>query len=126
MPERKFSGQKFVHSEVLDADWAQSRLPGFMSRDTTICKNTQGVASVHLIKRGDGIPLWTSHTSDIHFNFVLEGGFTLEGVGQPAQELKSGDAFVIPPKMKVRYANPSNDLELLEVSLPGDFKTQVD
>ena len=125
LPEREFSRQKFVHSKALDADWAQSRLPGFISRDTTICKNTQGVASVHVIKRGDGLPVWASHTSDIHFSFVLEGSLTLEGENQPAQELKSGDAFVIPPQMKVRYANPSNDIELLEVSLPGDFKTQV-
>jgi mannose-6-phosphate isomerase-like protein (cupin superfamily) len=126
MPERKFSGQKFVHSKASDADWAQSRLPGFISRDTKICENTQGVASVNLIKRGTGIPVLASHTSDIHFSFVLEGSLTLEGVGQPAQELKSGDAFVIPPKMKVRYLNPSDDIELLEVSLPGEFKTQVD
>ena len=97
----------------------------YLSNDTTICENTQGVASVHVIKRGKGIPVWASHTSDIHFSFVLEGSLTLEGENQPAQELKSGDAFVIPPQMKVRYANPSNDIELLEVSLPGDFKTQV-
>ena len=36
-----------------------------------------------------------------------------------------GDAFVIPPEMNVRYSNPSEDIELLEVSLPGVFETQL-
>ena len=124
-PDRKFNKQKFVHSKVSDANWTTFRLPGFVSRDTKISENTQGIAGVHVIKRGKGKPVWSSHKTDIHFTFVLHGGLTLEGEGQTAQELKPGDAFVIPPEMNVRYSNPSEDIELLEVSLPGVFETQL-
>ena len=50
---------------------------------------------------------------------------TLEGEGRDPYPLEAGDAFVIPPDMKTRYANPSADLELLEVSLPAAFDTIV-
>ena len=63
------------------------------------------------------------HNSDILFTFVMEGRMVLEGDGREPFALEAGDAFVIPPGMSVRYADPSEDLELLEVSLPGVFET---
>ena len=49
---------------------------------------------------------------------------TLEGEGKDPYKLAPGDAFVIPPGMATRYSDPSDDIELLEVSLPGVFRTQ--
>jgi len=120
-PERRFQGQKFVHHQADAAVWAPHALPGFQSRDTTIAENTLDVAGVHVIKRGSGAPEWAAHDADIHFTFVMEGRMVLEGEGRAPHDLEAGDAFVIPPGMKVRYADPSDDIELLEVSLPGRF-----
>ncbi len=50
---------------------------------------------------------------------------TLEGEDRDPHRLKAGDAFVTPPSMLTRYSDVSNDLELLEVSLPGAFRTWV-
>jgi hypothetical protein len=47
----------------------------------------------------------------------------LEGEGKEPYSLEAGDAFVTPPAMKTRYTDPSDDLELLEVALPGVFRT---
>jgi quercetin dioxygenase-like cupin family protein len=124
-PEREFSGQKFVHCQAHDAEWQPYRLPGFLGRDTSISHNTQAVADVQLVKLGDGAPVWVTHNSDIHFTFVLEGSLILEGADQPAQHLVAGDAFVIPPGMKFCYQSPSQDISLLEVSLPGDFEIET-
>ena len=55
----------------------------------------------------------------------MEGELTLEGEGKEPYRLTAGDAFVIPPGMKTRLAEPSADVELLEVSLPGVFKTTL-
>ena len=123
-PERRFQGQRFVHHRAPDATWTPHRLTGFQSRDTTIAENTQGVAGVHVIKRGTGTPEWQSHNADIHFTFVMEGTMTLQGAGRDPYRLEPGDAFVIPPGMATRYADPSNDIELLEVTLPGTFGTR--
>ena len=50
----------------------------------------------------------------------------LQSKAQAAQTLVAGDAFVIPPDMACLYSAPSEDLELLEVSLPGDFETHLE
>jgi quercetin dioxygenase-like cupin family protein len=122
-PERIFDGQKFVHHKVEEAVWSDFRIKGFTSRDTGIAANTGDVAGVHVVKPAGAGADWHAHDSDIHFTFVLEGSMVLEGEGRDPHRLEAGDAFVIPPAMLVRYAQASEDLELLEVSLPGAFKT---
>ncbi|MEL6100506.1 MAG: cupin domain-containing protein [Pseudomonadota bacterium] len=124
-PDRIFEGQRFVHHNADETEWRSFRLPGFISRDTTIADNTQGVAGVHVARPNGEETLWTNHDSDILFTFVLDGTMTLEGEGRTPQPLQAGDAFVIPPDFPNRYADPSDDLELLEVSLPGRFETRV-
>ena len=121
--DRQFQGQRFVHHEATDAVWSPFRLSGFQSRDTTIGAHTNGVAGVHVVRRGDGEPAWTQHDGDILFTFVMEGQMTLEGEGKEPFRLSPGDAFVIPPGMATRYSDPSQDIELLEVALPGAFKS---
>jgi quercetin dioxygenase-like cupin family protein len=125
-PDREWQGQKFVHNQASEATWQKFRLPGFVCRDTTICENTKGVASVQVVKPSDGKTVWSSHEGDILFNYIMSGGLTLEGEGVESQILGKGDAFVIPPGMRVKYSDAMQDLELIEVSVPGEFKTQFD
>lgn len=122
-PLRRFQGQRFVHHKAEDAVWAPFRVPGFHSRDTTIADNTQGVAGVHVVRPDGSDTRWTAHDADILFTFVMTGNMTLEGEGRSPHDLEAGDAFVIPPRMRTRYLNTSDDLELLEVALPGRFTT---
>jgi quercetin dioxygenase-like cupin family protein len=124
-PDRVFKGQKFVHHKAEEATWAPFRLPGYQSRDTTISDHTGGVAGVHVVRVGEGAPDWAAHDADILFTFVMDGTVTLEGEGRDPYALEPGDAFVIPPGMKTRLLDPSDDLELLEVSLPGVFATRT-
>ena len=124
-PDREWQGQKFVFNEGAKATWSDAHLPGFIARDTTIAANTKSVAGVQVIRKGQGDPLWAAHDADIHFTFVMEGKMTLEGEGKEPYPLEAGDAFVIPPHLRTRYADPSDDLELLEVALPGVFRTTL-
>jgi quercetin dioxygenase-like cupin family protein len=119
-PGREWQGQRFVFNQAEGATWQPHRLPGFIARDTTIAENTKNVAGVQVIRRGAGDPVWAAHDADIHFTFVLEGRMRLEGEGREPFDLSAGDAFVIPPGYRTRYAEPSDNIELLEVTLPGD------
>ncbi len=123
--DHEWGGQRFVHHVADSATWSDFRLSGFQSRDTTIAENTKNVAGVHVIKPGNGTPEWAQHDCDIHFSFVMAGSMTLEGEGRDPVRLDVGDAFVIPPQMKTRYTEASEDLELIEVSLPGVFETVI-
>ncbi len=124
-PDREWQGQKFVNNKAADAMWQPFRIPGFTCRDTTIAENTKGVAGVQVVRPNGKAAPWTTHDSDILFSFVMEGGMTLEGEGKEPCALTAGDAFVIPPGMATRYADPTDDLEILEVSLPGVFETTL-
>ena len=122
-PDREYQGQRFVHHRKDTAAWTPFRLPGFRCRDSGISAGTKGMAGVQIAARADDRTAWSKHTADIHFSFVLEGGMLLEGEGNDPQRLGPGDAFVLPPGMLTRYSDVSADLELLEVTLPGDFET---
>jgi quercetin dioxygenase-like cupin family protein/catechol 2,3-dioxygenase-like lactoylglutathione lyase family enzyme len=128
-PDRVFGGQRFCRSEVENAVWIPWRLPGFEARETGIGAATAGVASVQVarpVSRSHVQPgQVTSHTSDILFGFVLSGSMTLRGEGQGSHALSEGDAYVIPPHLKTALTDCSEDLQLLEVSLPADFETHV-
>jgi quercetin dioxygenase-like cupin family protein len=123
-PDRVWDGQRFVHSLAAKGTYAPFRIPGFEARDTLIHQNTGGVASV-MVARPTGPAPWTKHEGDILFTFVLNGQMTLEGEGKDPYRLSPGDAFVIPPGMATRYSDTTDDLELLEVSLPGNPATTV-
>ncbi len=86
---------------------------------------TGGVANVEVARAGDGDAVVASHDADILFTFVLEGRMRLRAAGLEAQDLRAGDAFVIPPGTRTAYERCSADLELLEVSLPGRFETAL-
>jgi len=124
-PDREWGGQRFVHSLVKKGVFQPFRIPGFEARDTTINTNTKGVASV-MVARPTGEPSpWTKHGCDILFNFVMSGSMVLEGEGKEPYKLQPGDAFVVPPGMATRYSEATDDLKLLEVTLPGEFATQI-
>jgi len=125
LPEREFQGQRFCHHKLKEATWIPWRLDGFEYRDTGINKATKGIASVHVarVMNTNTQPQLTSHDTDILFTFVMQGEMKLIADGQDTKLLLKGDAFVVPPHLKYQISNFSDDLELLEVSLPGKFKT---
>ncbi|SDC39811.1 cupin domain-containing protein [Ruegeria marina] len=124
-PEREWQGQRFVYNRAAGAEWVPFRLPGYVCRDTTIAANTGGVAGVQVVRRGQGAPQWAAHDTDILFTFVMQGRVTLMGEGRDPFPLEQGDAFVIPPGMRTCLSDPSDDIELLEVTLPGTFTTTL-
>ena len=124
-PDREWDGQRFVHSLGKDGVFKPFRIPGFEARDTTINANTKGVASVMVARPTGQASHWVKHKGDILFNFVMSGNMVLEGEGKEPFSVSAGDAFVIPPGMATRYSKTTTDLQLLEVSLPGSFETEL-
>ena len=125
-PRREFDGQRFCHHRRCDATWGTWRLPGFEARRTGIAAATGGVANVEVARSIDGAAsVAASHDADILFTFVLEGGMRLRVSGRESQDLRAGDAFVVPPRTETAYERCTRDLELLEVALPGNFETMM-
>jgi quercetin dioxygenase-like cupin family protein len=123
-PEREFDGQRFCRSEAEDAVWGPWRLPGFESRDTGVGAASGGKAAMRVIRptRSGGPKtiarsVAARHTADILFGFILEGRMMLRTADQGDHPLGPEDAFVIPPGMSTTFADASDDLQLLEITL---------
>lgn len=126
-PDREFAGTRFVLHREEGARWDPWRIPGFEARETGIADATRGLAGVRVARRIPGSPAPPSacHEGDILFGFVRSGAMTLRGDGHPDMGVSAGDAFVLPPKQSARFDHPSDDFEILEVALPGRFRTEL-
>jgi quercetin dioxygenase-like cupin family protein len=121
---KNFHGQRFCRHQVDRAVWEPWRVHGFEARDTGIGMATGNVASVKVVRpTPEAGAQAASHDADIWFAFVLAGEMTLCAEGNDDRRLEAGDAFVIPPGLTTVLGDCSAELELLEVSLPGAFRT---
>ncbi|HET7503124.1 MAG TPA: cupin domain-containing protein [Kofleriaceae bacterium] len=116
--ERDFGGQRFVRHVPAHARFARAALAGFEASELGIAQATGGLASVRVLRLADaaaGAQQAYRHAADLLFHFVLRGGVTLDG-----QRLDEAASFVVPAGRAFALGDPTADLELLQVALPGD------
>ena len=97
-------------------------------RDLGIADATHGLAQAHVIRLiGPCNPAEVSklHYHDVEFQmvYVLKGWVKTYMEGQGETLMKQGSAWTQPPRIKHLIMDYSDDVELLEVVLPAEFKT---
>ncbi len=99
------------------------RFDGIEARDIGIAAATDGLAGAQVLRFGgtEAMPQH-SHEAEFVFTFVLEGSATLDVEGQGSHALTAGDSYVIPNAMNFGLTGCSDELELLEVALPADYR----
>jgi quercetin dioxygenase-like cupin family protein len=125
-PDRYYDGQRFIKytDNKEKTQWKPWRLPGLEFADTGIGGATQGLAGVRIIRStGDVKPQLCKHNAEFVFIFVLTGQLSIDVNKQSIEMLTDGDALVIPENLSYTFIKWSNDLRLLEVSLPENFST---
>ena len=123
-PERLFGGQHFVWHRAERAAWTPWRMAGFEMRDTGIGTATGGLGGVRVLRRAAGVALDTrAHHHDTEFchYFVLSGSVKVQ-VDRQILTLAQDDSLAIPGGMAYAFVDASADLELLETTLPAQFK----
>ena len=97
-------------------------------RDLGISAATHGLAQAHVIRLLP--PCNPAEVSKLHYHdvefqmvYVLKGWVKTYMEGQGETLMKQGSAWTQPPKIKHMILDYSDDVELLEVILPGDFET---
>jgi len=114
-----------VHAQ--DTPYAEDGLrPFFLYKDLGIRAASGGAALAHLIKAKPGThaqPTWHYHELAFQMVYVLKGWvrFEYEGVGEV--RLEAGSCVHQPPGIRHRELEHSEDLELIEIVLPADFRT---
>ncbi len=97
-------------------------------RDLGIADASNGLARAHVIRLiGPCNPAEVSklHFHDIEFQmvYVLRGWVKTYMEGQGETLMQEGSAWTQPPRIKHLIMDYSDDVELLEVILPAEFKT---
>ena len=119
----------FVVSHACDANWNTGLRAFFAYRDLGVATATGGRVGAHLIRaRGTMSEPGERHhhTLDFQLVYVLRGWveFAYDRVG--TVRLEPGSCVVQPPGISHVELAHSDDLELLELTLPAEFATSLD
>ncbi|WP_028137284.1 cupin domain-containing protein [Bradyrhizobium japonicum] len=121
--------QRIAISHHREEDFKADGLRAYAKyRDLGIAEATHGLAQAHVIRlQGPCNPAEVSklHFHDVEFQmvYVLKGWVKTYMDGQGETLMKEGSAWTQPPKIKHMILDYSDDVELLEVILPAEFKT---
>ena len=121
---------KFSVSHARESTFVGRGLRSFFEyRDLGILDATDGAVVAHVIRAVPGAPAISErHHHDVTFQlvYVLKGWikFNYEGVGDVL--LEPGTCVHQPPGIRHTELGHSDDLELLEIVMPGHFATASD
>jgi quercetin dioxygenase-like cupin family protein len=126
-PEHKTD---FSVAHLRDAVFESEGLRGFFEyRDLGIKAATGGRAGAHVIRAkpgaGHGGTGWHRHALDLQLVYILKGWvrFDYEGVGEVL--LEAGACVHQPPGIRHVEIAHSDDVEILEITLPAEFDTEA-
>jgi hypothetical protein len=121
--------QRIAISHHRDEDFKADGLRTYAKyRDLGVTEASQGLARAHVIRLiGPCDPAEVSklHFHDVDFQmvYVLRGWVKTYMEGQGETLMKEGSSWTQPPRIKHLIMDYSDDVELLEVILPAEFKT---
>jgi hypothetical protein len=121
--------QRIAISHYRDEDFKADGLRTYAQyRDLGVTEASRGLARAHVIRLiGPCNPAEVSklHFHDVDFQmvYVLKGWVKTYMEGQGETLMKQGSSWTQPPRIKHLIMDYSDDVELLEIILPADFKT---
>jgi quercetin dioxygenase-like cupin family protein len=124
---RIMSTEGFVASHAAGAKFERGLRSFFEYRDLGIKQATEGRAVAHVIRAAAGTEFSGQphlHRTRFQLVYVLKGWIEFEYEGQGRVRLDAGSCVHQPPEIRHREIGHSNDIEMLETVLPGDFETQ--
>ncbi len=121
--------QRIAISHHRDEDFKADGLRAYAKyRDLGVAEASQGLARAHVIRLvgpcdPDEVSKLHFHDVDFQMVYVLKGWVKTYMEGQGETLMKEGTSWTQPPRVKHLIMDYSDDVELLEVILPADFKT---
>jgi len=121
--------QRIAISHHRDEDFVANGLRSYAHyRDLGVAAASGGLAQAHVIRLiGPCNPAEVSklHFHDVEFQmvYVLKGWVKTYMEGQGETLMQQGSAWTQPPRIKHLIMDYSDDVELLEVILPAEFRT---
>ena len=116
----------FVATHAKDEEFERGLRSFFEYRDLGIKRATDGRVVAHVIRAAAGTDFSGQphlHETTFQLVYVLKGWIEFEYEGQGTVRLEAGSCVYQPPEIAHREIGHSVDVELLEIVMPGDFKT---
>jgi len=117
----------FVVSHARDAHFERGLRSFFEYRDLGIKSSTDERVEAHVIRAVPGVPFSGQphlHHTTFQLVYVLKGWIEFEYEGHGIVRLDAGSCVHQPPSIRHREVAHSDDVEMLEIVMPGNFKTE--
>ena len=120
-PGREWDDQRFVRHVAADADHRPWRHAGWEYRESGVAEATGGLAGVRVARPipGDHAAEWDVADTEFMQLVVLRGAVTFEVEEGSSHRLVESSAVAVPAGVRHRLVDPSDDCELLDITLPG-------
>lgn len=123
-PDR--TSTKLAHATADTAPLVPGRREFFQYRDLLVADATQGLMRAQIMSASVGMTRptgWHYHVCDAQFVYALKGWVDLEFEDGRKIRMKAGESLLIPGGMRHNETATSDDLEILEVSVPAQMGT---
>jgi len=120
--------QGFVVTHAKDAKFERGLRSFFEYRDLGMKDATLGRVTASVIRAAGGKEFSSQphlHYTEFQLVYVLKGWIEFDYEGQGVVRMEAGSCVHQPPGIRHRELGHSDDVELLEVVLPADFKTET-
>ena len=117
---------KLAISRKSNPTYTKGRRTFFKYRDLGVSEATGGAMRAQVMEAITGMTEptgWHVHHCQAQFVYVLKGWVDLEFEDGTRTRLEAGDSVMIPGEMKHNEFGTSDDVEILELSIPGPMGT---
>ncbi len=121
------TARNFVATHANGAVFTRGLRSFFEYRDLGIRRATGGQVDAHVIRAAAGTEFSSQphrHGTTFQLVYVLKGWIEFEYEDQGRVRLEAGSCVYQPPGIRHREVGHSEDVEMLEVVMPGDFSTE--
>lgn len=121
--------QRFSVNHLNEADFKPDGLRSYaLYRDLAVADASGGLCRAHVIRLlspcTDEVRVRHIHEPELQLIYVLKGWVKNEFEGHGVQMMSAGSCFLQPPGIRHTVLDYSADVELLEIIVPADFKTE--
>ncbi len=125
-PSKTASRQKVAHARSAEPVLVKGRRDFFTYRDLGVAEASAGGMRAQVMASSQGLSRptgWHYHECDGQFVYILKGWVDLEFEDGRTLRVEQGDSLFIPGYLRHNEIRTSKEMEILEVSVPGEMGT---
>jgi mannose-6-phosphate isomerase-like protein (cupin superfamily) len=121
------AGQKVAHGRIAEPVLVKGRRDFFTYRDLGVAEGSAGIMRAQVMKATQGLSEptgWHYHECDGQFIYIMKGWVELQFEDGRTIKVEEGDSLFIPGYLRHNETRTSDEMEILEVSIPGELGTR--